>query len=122
MVTARSRTKKRRKKKAQKSAQNRARGPAIFLIFAFVATGILLIAQVDQGPSSNSTPIAFDNTTIAPGFDLSSASGIELAFDERVRAASFVGQSHAMVEVFKLVGKVAPGRTSVAIGDRLTAR
>ena len=37
------------------------------------------------------------------------------AFDERVRAASFVGQSHAMVEVFKLVGKVAPGRTSVLI-------
>ena len=73
MVTARSRAKKRRKKKAQKSAQNRARGPAIFLIFAFVATGVLLIAQVDQGPSSNSTPIAFDNTTIAPGFDLSSA-------------------------------------------------
>ena len=37
------------------------------------------------------------------------------AFDERVRAASFVGQSHAMVEIFKLVGKVAPGRTSVLI-------
>lgn len=37
------------------------------------------------------------------------------AFDERLRAASFVGQSHAMVEVFKLVGKVAPGRTSVLI-------
>jgi DNA-binding NtrC family response regulator len=37
------------------------------------------------------------------------------AFDERVRAASFVGQSQAMVEVFKLVGKVAPGRTSVLI-------
>lgn len=37
------------------------------------------------------------------------------AFDERVRAVSFVGQSHAMVEVFKLVGKVAPGRTSVLI-------
>lgn len=37
------------------------------------------------------------------------------AFDERVRAASFVGQSHVMVEVFKLVGKVAPGRTSVLI-------
>ena len=36
-------------------------------------------------------------------------------FDERVRAASFVGQSQAMVEVFKLVGKVAPGRTSVLI-------
>jgi DNA-binding NtrC family response regulator len=37
------------------------------------------------------------------------------AFDERVRAASFVGQSQATVEVFKLVGKVAPGRTSVLI-------
>jgi hypothetical protein len=73
VVTARSRAKKRRKKKAQKSAQNRARGPAIFLIFAFVATGILLIAQVDQGPSSDSTPIALDNTTIAPGLDLSTA-------------------------------------------------
>ena len=65
--------KKRRKNKAQKSAQNRARGPAIFLIFAFVATGVLLIAQVNEDRSSNTTPIAFDNTTIAPGFDLSSA-------------------------------------------------
>jgi hypothetical protein len=73
VVTARSRAKKRRKKKAQKSAQNRARGPAVFLIFAFVATGVLLIAQVDQGPSSDSTPIALDNTTIAPGLDLSTA-------------------------------------------------
>ena len=69
METARSRAKKRRKKKAQ----NRARGPAIFLIFAFVATGVLLIAQVNEDRSSNTTPIAFDNTTIAPGFDLSSA-------------------------------------------------
>jgi hypothetical protein len=69
VVTARSRAKKRRKKKAQ----NRARGPAIFLIFAFVATGVLLIAQVNEDRSSNTTPIAFDNTTIAPGFDLSSA-------------------------------------------------
>ena len=65
--------KKRRKNKAQKSAQNRARGPANFLIFAFVATGVLLIAQVNEDRSSNTTPIAFDNTTIAPGFDLSSA-------------------------------------------------
>ena len=73
METARSRAKKRRKEKAQKSAQNRARGPAIFLIFAFVATGVLLIAQVNEDRSSNTTPIAFDNTTIAPGFDLSSA-------------------------------------------------
>ena len=53
--------------------QNRARGPAIFLILAFVVTGVLLVAQVDQGPSSNTTPIALDNTTIAPGFDLSTA-------------------------------------------------
>jgi len=36
-------------------------------------------------------------------------------FDERVRAASFVGQSHAMIEVFKLVGKVASGKTSVLL-------
>ena len=71
MVTARSRAKKRRKKKAQKSAQNRARGSAIFLIFAFVATGVLLIAQVNDGPSSTTTPIALDNTTPPPGFDLS---------------------------------------------------
>ncbi len=73
MANSRSRAKKRRKKKAQKSVQNRARGPAIFLILAFVVTGVLLVAQVDQGPSSNTTPIALDNTTIAPGFDLSTA-------------------------------------------------
>ena len=69
MANSRAQAKKRRKKKAQ----NRARGPAIFLILAFVVTGVLLVAQVDQGPSSNTTPIALDNTTIAPGFDLSTA-------------------------------------------------
>ena len=69
METARSRAKKRRKKKAQ----NRARGPAIFLIFAFVVTGVLLIAQVNEGPSSNTTPIAIGNTTIVSGVTDSSA-------------------------------------------------
>jgi len=67
--TARSRAKKRRKKKAQ----NRARGPAIFLIFAFVVTGVLLIAQVNEGPSSNTTPIAIGDNTIVSGVDDSSA-------------------------------------------------
>ena len=71
MVTARSRAKKRRKKKVQKSTSNKARVPAIFLIFAFVVTGVLLIAQVNDGPSSTTTPIALDNTTPPPGFDLS---------------------------------------------------
>ena len=69
METARSRAKKRRKKKAQ----NRARGPAIFLIFAFVVTGVLLIAQVNEGPSSNTTPIAIGDNTIVSGVDDSSA-------------------------------------------------
>jgi hypothetical protein len=67
--TARSKAKKRRKKKAQ----NRARGPAIFLIFAFVVTGVLLIAQVNEGPSSNTTPIAIGDNTIVSGVDDSSA-------------------------------------------------
>ena len=39
----------------------------------FVATGILLVAQMEQSPSSNTTPIAIDTTTVAPGFDLSTA-------------------------------------------------
>lgn len=73
MVTARSRAKKRRNKKVQKSAPNRARGPAIFLIFAFVATGVLLLAQIDQNPSSDTAPITLDNATTAPGLDLSTA-------------------------------------------------
>lgn len=69
---ANARAKKRRKKKSQKS-HHKARGPAIFLIFMFVATGILLVAQMEQSPSSNTTPIAIDTTTVAPGFDLSTA-------------------------------------------------
>lgn len=50
------------------------------------------------------------------------------AFDERLRATSFVGQSRSIVEVFKVVGKVAPNRTSVLIqgesgtGKELIAR
>ena len=53
---------------------------------------------------------------------------LQSAFSERVRAASLIGQSRNMVEVFKLVGKVAPGRTSVLIhgesgtGKELIAR
>ena len=39
----------------------------------FVATGILLVAQMEQSPSSNTTPIAIDTTTVASGFDLSTA-------------------------------------------------
>ena len=39
----------------------------------FVATGILLVAQMEQSPSSNTIPIAIDTTTVAPGFDLSTA-------------------------------------------------
>jgi len=72
VANARAKAKKRRKKKAQKS-HHKARGPAIFLIFVFVAAGVLLIAQAQQSPSSNTTPIALDTTTIAPGFDLSTA-------------------------------------------------
>lgn len=50
------------------------------------------------------------------------------AFDERLRATSFVGQSRQIVEVFKVVGKVAPSRSSVLIqgesgtGKELIAR
>ncbi len=53
---------------------------------------------------------------------------LQHAFTERVRAGSLIGQSRNMVEVFKLVGKVAPGRTSVLIqgesgtGKELIAR
>jgi DNA-binding NtrC family response regulator len=49
------------------------------------------------------------------------------AFDERLRAASLVGHSRAMMEVFKL-GKVAPGQAAVLIqgesgtGKELIAR
>ena len=38
-----------------------------------VAAGVLLIAQVQNSPSSNTTPISFDTTTVAPGLDLSTA-------------------------------------------------
>ena len=39
----------------------------------FVATGLLLINQVNQSPSSNTTPIAIGDTTIVSGVDVSSA-------------------------------------------------
>ena len=68
MANSRAKSKKRRKKKGTK-----ARGPAIFLIIIFVAAGLLLVNQVNQSPGSNTTPIAFDNTTIASGVDVSSA-------------------------------------------------
>ena len=68
MATSRAKSKKRRKKKGTK-----ARGPAIFLILMFVAAGLLLINQVNQSPSSNSTPIAIGDTTIVSGVDVSSA-------------------------------------------------
>jgi len=61
-------TKKRRKKKGTK-----ARGPAIFLIVIFIAAGLLLINQVNQSPSSSTTPIAIGDTTIVTGVDVSSA-------------------------------------------------
>jgi len=68
VATSRAKSKKRRKKKGTK-----ARGPAIFLIFVFIAAGVLLVVQTQDSSSSNSTPIAFDNTTIASGVDVSSA-------------------------------------------------
>ena len=68
MANSRAKSKKRRKKKGTK-----ARGPAIFLIIIFVAAGLLLINQVNQSPSSNTTPIAIGDTTIASGVDVSSA-------------------------------------------------
>jgi hypothetical protein len=68
VANSRAKSKKRRKKKGTK-----ARGPAIFLIIIFVAAGLLLVNQVNQSPGSNTTPIAFDNTTIASGVDVSSA-------------------------------------------------
>ena len=61
------------KKKRRKKKGTRARGPAILLIFIFVAAGLLLINQVNQSPSSNTTPIAIGDTTIASGVDVSSA-------------------------------------------------
>ena len=68
MATSREKSKKRRKKKGTK-----ARGPAIFLIIVFVAAGLLLINQVNQSPSSNTTPIAIGDNTIVSGVDDSSA-------------------------------------------------
>jgi hypothetical protein len=61
------------KKKRRKNKGTRVRGPAIFLIFVFIAAGVLLVVQTQDSSSSNSTPIAFDNTTIASGVDVSSA-------------------------------------------------
>jgi hypothetical protein len=61
------------KKKRRKKKGTRARGPAVLLIFMFVAAGLLLINQVNQSPSSNTTAIAIGDTTIAPGLDLSTA-------------------------------------------------
>ncbi len=72
MANARAKAKKRRKKKAQRS-HHKARGPAIFLIFVFVAAGVLLIAQAQKSPTTNTTPISIDTTTIAPGLDLGTA-------------------------------------------------
>ena len=61
------------KKKRRKKKGTKARGPAIILIFIFVAAGLLLINQVNQSPSSNTTPIAIGDTTIVSGVDVSSA-------------------------------------------------
>jgi two-component system response regulator AtoC len=53
---------------------------------------------------------------------------LQRAFSERPRAASLIGQSKKMVEVFKLVGKVARSRTAILIegetgtGKELIAR
>lgn len=53
---------------------------------------------------------------------------LQRAFSERPRAASLIGQSKKMVEVFKLVGKVSHSRTAVLIhgesgtGKELIAR
>jgi len=68
VATSRAKSKKRRKKKGTKG-----RGPAIFLIFMFVAAGLLLINQVNQSPNSNDTPIAIGDNTVVSGVDDSSA-------------------------------------------------
>jgi two-component system response regulator AtoC len=53
---------------------------------------------------------------------------LRTAFKERIRAVSIVAQSRGMVEIFKIVGKVAPTRASVLIygesgtGKELIAR
>ena len=59
MAVTRTKAKKRRKKKSQRS-----RGPAIFLIMVFVATGIVLLAQVGNSTMTN-TPVDVNQTTIA---------------------------------------------------------
>lgn len=69
MANARAKAKKKRRKKKG----TKARGPAIFLILMFVAAGVLLIAQIQKSPGSETTPIGIDSTTIAPGVDLSTA-------------------------------------------------
>lgn len=61
------------KKKRRKNKGTKARGPAIFLIVIFIAAGLLLINQVNQSPSSSTTPIAIGDTTIVSGVDVSSA-------------------------------------------------
>jgi hypothetical protein len=61
------------KKKRRKAKGTKARGPAIFLILMFVAAGGFLIAQTQKSPSSNTTPISFNTTTIAAGLDLGTA-------------------------------------------------
>ena len=72
MANSRAKANTRRKKKNQR-AQHKARGPALFLIFMFVAAGVLLVAQTQNAPSSHTTPITFDSTTVAPGLDLGTA-------------------------------------------------
>ena len=69
MANARAKAKKKRRKKKG----TKARGPAIFLILMFVAAGVLLIAQIQKSPGSETTPIGIDTTTIAPGVDLGTA-------------------------------------------------
>jgi hypothetical protein len=61
------------KKKRRKKKGTKARGPAIFLILMFVAAGVLLIAQIQKSPGSETTPIGIDSTTIALGVDLGTA-------------------------------------------------
>ena len=61
------------KKKRRKNKGTKARGPAILLIFVFVAAGLLLLNQVNQSSGSDTTPIGIDTTSIAPDVDVSSA-------------------------------------------------
>lgn len=59
MANARAKSKKRRKKTG-----NRARGPAIFLLMAFLGTGIILVAQIGNASDSSPEPIALVTTTL----------------------------------------------------------